>query len=127
MEKIDFDILLKPVKTSTVHKDVALVDTIASSAQQIKNIVLMGQNEIPFSRVIGAGVKEYLNTEKSKIFLVESIESTITNSIKNIFNISVTLTESTIPKQQLIVTVKFDYVSKVLSKKNNTVRIPIDL
>ena len=126
MEKIDFEILLTPSASTSTAKDISLVKGMSLVAQQIKNIVSMGDKELPFSKLIGSSIQNYILKNKlSSIFLNESINSSIKYSIKDIFNISSSISQQSGKPGILTVSIRFDYKNKNFESKNNLVTVEV--
>jgi hypothetical protein len=126
MQKVDFDILLTPSASTSNLKDISLVQGLASVAQQIKNVVSMSAKEIPFSSVIGSNVQDYISKNRLyDIFLNESINSSVAYAIKDIFNLSSTISTSENTPGIVTITIKFDYKTRTTQSRNNIVTVEV--
>jgi hypothetical protein len=126
MQKVDFDILLTPSASTNNLKDISLVQGLASVAQQIKNVVSMSAKEIPFSSVIGSNVQDYISKNRLyDIFLNESINSSVAYAIKDIFNLSSTISTSENTPGIVTITIKFDYKTRTTQSRNNIVTVEV--
>lgn len=109
MKKIDFDTLLTPIAKTKV-KDVSLVEGYSSISQQIRNVVLLGENEIPFSSVIGSNVINILSSNSAyRVFAVHSINGKIPYAIKNVFKVHASLENNSTFKSNVNIKIKFFY------------------
>jgi hypothetical protein len=126
MQKVDFDILLTPSASTSNLKDISLVQGLASVAQQIKSVVSMSAKEIPFSSVIGANVQDYISKNRLyDIFLNESINSSVAYAVKDIFNLSSTISSSENTPGIITITIKFDYKTRTTQSSNNIVTVEV--
>ena len=127
MAKKDFSILLEPATQSTIDaKDVALVTDIYSIGQQIKNIVLSNKLERPFNPTVGIDV-DSTNLATGGNFVLLQYSAKITAAVNALVR-SITNVSTSISKQpsQLIVTVKFDYITKTQNFSGNFVTVTVN-
>jgi hypothetical protein len=121
MDKIDFSILMLPVATSSEKKDIALVNGMASVAQQVQNIVLSNKIERPFAPIVGISLDTSgLSSNFNRVRYSQKIYSSLAFLIPNIYNIRTSIDYSPV---QITIAVTFDYKTKAFNIPNNTVTI----
>ena len=116
MEKIDFDILLATIPTVNDRRDVALVAGSYTTAQQIKNIVLLNRSENSFNYALGTNIQTFLSGNVVDAYLVvDQINTAISYSIQNISKVRTKITKN---GNILTIVVKYDYYTKTSSSPN---------
>ncbi len=121
MDKIDFSILMLPVATSSEEKDIALVNGMASVAQQVQNIVLSNKIERPFAPIVGVNLDTSgLSSNFSRVLYSNRIYSSLSYLMPSIYNIRTSIDYS---PAQITIAVTFDYKTKTFNIPNNTVTI----
>ena len=124
MEKIDFDILLTTIPSVNVRQDVSLVAGSYTTAQQIKNIVLLNRSENSFNYALGTNIQTFLSGNVVDAYLVvDQINTAISYSIQNISKVRTKITKN---GNILTIVVKYDYYTKTSSSPNNQVTITMD-
>ena len=124
MDKIDFDILLTTIPSVNVRQDVSLVAGSYSTAQQIKNIVLLNRSENSFNYALGTNIQTFLSGNVVDAYLVvDQINTAISYSIQNIYNVRTRITNNL---GILDIRVKYDYRTKTSSTPNQEVTIRMD-
>jgi len=127
MEKQDFYILLSPVKTNNNLKDISFTKGIAAVGQKIQNLLYTAKGDRPFANKIGTSLSsdlKYYGTARGAL-LVNNIQANITNAIKEVRNVSVSIAKG--PGINLInVNIKFDYYSDSNLIKNNRLTLSIN-
>lgn len=96
MSKKDFSILFEKVTTSSGTKDLALVRGSNAYAQYIENILKTQKGEIISNMSLGSDYYNYIFEGTANRGSIETaLASYISASIKNIFNVRVTLKVAT--------------------------------
>lgn len=124
MDKIDFDILLATITSVNNRQDVSLVAGSYSTAQQIKNIVLLNRSENSFNYALGTNIQTFLSGNVVDAYLVvDQINTAISYSIQNIHKIRTKITKN---GGILTIKVTYDRTTKTSFSPNQEVTITMD-